>query len=153
MDRVTIMRDGQYIMDSDFKDLTMDKIIANMVGREIKEQFPDLIPLGFNNFETDGTSSLGDKLQDFLGTPIVNDDNTFYDRDMDEDYLSWIKTLNQAYKNGCISDDSFTDDNTAWQEKESIGKYACIMMEGTPQQAGFLTNVCNIQSRCGIYRN
>ncbi len=40
-------------------------------------------------------------------------------RDMDEDYLSWIKTLNQAYKNGCISDDSFTDDNTAWQEKES----------------------------------
>ena len=58
---------------------------------------------------------------------------------MDEDYLSWIKTLNQAYKNGCISDDSFTDDNTAWQEKESIGKYACIMMEGTPQQAGFLT--------------
>ena len=40
VDRVTIMRDGQYIMDSDFKDLTMDKIIANMVGREIKEQFP-----------------------------------------------------------------------------------------------------------------
>ena len=109
------------------------------VLNQIKEQFPDLIPLGFNNFETDGTSSLGDKLQDFLGTPIVNDDNTFYDRDMDEDYLSWIKTLNQAYKNGCISDDSFTDDNTAWQEKESIGKYACIMMEGTPQQAGFLT--------------
>ena len=40
VDRVTIMRDGQYIMDSEFKDLTMDKIIANMVGREIKEQFP-----------------------------------------------------------------------------------------------------------------
>ena len=58
------------------------------VLNQIKEQFPDLIPLGFNNFETDGTSSLGDKLQDFLGTPIVNDDNTFYDRDMDEDYLS-----------------------------------------------------------------
>lgn len=41
------------------------------VLNQIKEQFPDLIPLGFNNFETDGTSSLGDKLQDFLGTPIV----------------------------------------------------------------------------------
>lgn len=109
------------------------------VLNQIKTQFPDLIPLGFNNFETDGTSSLGSSLQDFLGTPIVNADNTFYDRDMDEDYLSWIKTLNQAYRNGCISDDSFTDDNTAWQEKESIGKYACIMMEGTPQQAGFLT--------------
>lgn len=113
------------------------------VLNQIKEQFPDLIPLGFNNFEIDGTSSLGDILQDFLGVPIANADNTFYDRNMDEDYLSWLRTLNQAYRNGCISDDSFTDDNTAWQEKESIGKYACIMMEGTPQQGGFLTTFAN----------
>ncbi len=110
----------------------------NVLG-EIKEKYPDLIPLGFNNFETDGTSSLGDVLQDFLGVPVANDDNTFYDRNMDEDYLSWLKTLNEAYRNGYISDDSFTDDNTAWQEKESIGKYACIMMDGTVQQSGFLT--------------
>ncbi len=110
----------------------------NVLG-EIKEKYPDLIPLGFNNFETDGTSSLGDVLQDFLGIPIANDDNTFYDRNMDEDYLSWIKTFNEAYRDGYISDDSFTDDNTAWQEKESIGKYACIMMDGTVQQSGFLT--------------
>lgn len=110
----------------------------NVLG-EIKKKYPDLIPLGFNNFETDGTSSLGDVLQDFLGVPVANDDNTFYDRNMDEDYLSWIKTLNEAYRNGYISDDSFTDDNTAWQEKESIGKYACIMMDGTVQQSGFLT--------------
>ena len=40
VDRVTIMRDGQYITDGNFKDMTMDQIIANMVGREIKEQFP-----------------------------------------------------------------------------------------------------------------
>lgn len=40
VDRVTIMRDGQYILTSDFKDLTMDEIITNMVGREIKEKFP-----------------------------------------------------------------------------------------------------------------
>lgn len=40
VDRVTIMRDGQYITDGEFKSMTMDKIIANMVGREIKEQFP-----------------------------------------------------------------------------------------------------------------
>ena len=113
------------------------------VLNQIKEQFPDLIPLGFNNFETDGTSSLGDVFQDFIGVPITNEDGTFYDRNLDEDYLSWIKTFHQAYNNGCISDDSFTDDNTAWQEKESIGKYACIMMEGTPQQSGFLTTFAN----------
>lgn len=41
-DRVTIMRDGQYICSGEFKDMTMDEIIANMVGREIKEKFPQV---------------------------------------------------------------------------------------------------------------
>lgn len=40
VDRVTIMRDGQYITNGNFTDFTMDEIIANMVGREIKEKFP-----------------------------------------------------------------------------------------------------------------
>ncbi len=40
VDRVTIMRDGQYITCRDFADMTMDEIIAGMVGREIKEKFP-----------------------------------------------------------------------------------------------------------------
>lgn len=40
VDRVTIMRDGQYITDGNFADMSMDYIIANMVGREIKEKFP-----------------------------------------------------------------------------------------------------------------
>lgn len=40
VDRVTIMRDGQYITSGKFTDMTMDQIIANMVGREIKEKFP-----------------------------------------------------------------------------------------------------------------
>jgi len=40
VDRVTIMRDGQYITECNFADTTMPEIIANMVGREIKEKFP-----------------------------------------------------------------------------------------------------------------
>ena len=40
VDRVTIMRDGQYITSMNFADTTMPEIITNMVGREIKEQFP-----------------------------------------------------------------------------------------------------------------
>lgn len=40
VDRVTIMRDGQYITSMNFKDATLDEIIAHMVGREIKEKFP-----------------------------------------------------------------------------------------------------------------
>ena len=40
VDRVTIMRDGQYITTMNFEDTTLDEIISNMVGREIKEKFP-----------------------------------------------------------------------------------------------------------------
>ena len=52
VDRVTIMRDGQYITDGNFADMTMEPIIANMVGREIKEQFPRVsCPKGKKIFE------------------------------------------------------------------------------------------------------
>lgn len=40
VDRVTIMRDGQYITSMNFADISMDEMIAYMVGREIKEKFP-----------------------------------------------------------------------------------------------------------------
>lgn len=40
VDRVTIMRDGKFITSMNFADTTMPEIIANMVGREIKEKFP-----------------------------------------------------------------------------------------------------------------
>lgn len=40
VDRVTIMRDGKFITSGNFADFTMDEIISNMVGREIKEKFP-----------------------------------------------------------------------------------------------------------------
>ena len=47
VDRVTIMRDGKYITEGNFTDFTMDQIIANMVGREITNQFPrDTVPKG-----------------------------------------------------------------------------------------------------------
>lgn len=40
VDRVTIMRDGQYITSMNFGDVTIEQIISHMVGREIKEKFP-----------------------------------------------------------------------------------------------------------------
>lgn len=39
-DRVSIFRDGQYIVTKDYKDTNLNEIIAYMVGREIKEKFP-----------------------------------------------------------------------------------------------------------------
>ncbi len=38
--RVTVMRDGEFIMEGNFADYTMDQLIAKMVGRDIKEKFP-----------------------------------------------------------------------------------------------------------------
>ncbi len=52
VDRVTIMRDGEYITSGNFTDFTMDQIITNMVGREIKEKFPRVeCPKGKKVFE------------------------------------------------------------------------------------------------------
>jgi ribose transport system ATP-binding protein len=39
-DRATIMRDGRTIIEAEVADLSMDDIIRNMVGREIKEKYP-----------------------------------------------------------------------------------------------------------------
>ena len=47
VDTVTIMRDGKYITEGKFSDFTMDTLIANMVGREITNQFPrEKVPRG-----------------------------------------------------------------------------------------------------------
>ncbi len=104
---------------------------------QIKEEYPDVIPFGSNSM-TDSEGSLGGDFQNYLGVPIENEDGTWYDRKMDEDYLSWIKTLNMAYRNGCISDDNFSDDGTAHEEKVASGRYGCIFIGGTPQRSGFL---------------
>lgn len=40
VDRVTIMRDGKFVLESNFNDMTMENIISNMVGREILDMFP-----------------------------------------------------------------------------------------------------------------
>lgn len=105
--------------------------------QQIKERFPELIPFGFNSIGA-GTGSLGDVLQDFIGVPLEDGNGGFYDRNLDEDYLAWLRTLNQVHRDGNISDDSFADDGTAFEEKVKSGKYATILLDGTPQQGGNL---------------
>ncbi|WP_438348147.1 sugar ABC transporter substrate-binding protein [Paenibacillus sp. FA6] len=103
----------------------------------IKQKFPELIPFGFNAIG-EGTGSLGDALQDFIGVPLDTAEGGFYNRNLDEDYLTWVKTLNNVHRNSGISDDSFADDGTAFEEKVKAGKYATILLDGTPQQGGNL---------------
>lgn len=107
------------------------------VMAQIKQQFPSLLPFGFNSIGT-GTGSLGDILQDFIGVPLADADGNFYNRNLDDDYLTWVSTLNKVYRDGLISDDSFADDSTSFEEKVKTGKYATMLLGGTPQQGGNL---------------
>ncbi len=64
VDRVTIMRDGQYITRMDLKDTTINEIIAYMVGREIKDKFPRVeCKKGKKIFEVKNLSA-GNKVKD-----------------------------------------------------------------------------------------
>ncbi|GAL31087.1 galactose/methyl galactoside ABC transport system ATP-binding protein MglA [Vibrio variabilis] len=40
-DDITILRDGQWVDTRPLKGLTMDSIIAMMVGRELTQRFPE----------------------------------------------------------------------------------------------------------------
>lgn len=40
VDKVTVMRDGEYVITKKFSDTSISEIISYMVGREIKEKFP-----------------------------------------------------------------------------------------------------------------
>lgn len=103
----------------------------------IDEKFPELVPFGFNALG-DGVGSLGDVFQDFLGVDLVDSEGNFKNRNLDEAYLTWIKTFREVHEDGNISDDSFADDGTAFEEKVKSGQYATIMASGTAQMSGFL---------------
>ena len=45
--------------------------------------------------------------------------------------------LRQIHEDGNLSDDSFSDDGTAFEEKVKSGQYATIMASGTAQMSGF----------------
>lgn len=106
------------------------------VMKKIKAEFPDLLPFGFNAFG-EGTGSLGDAFQDFLGVPL-SVDGKWNDRNLDEEYLKWLSAFRDVHGDGNISDDSFADDGTAYEEKVKSGQYATIFASGTAQLSGFL---------------
>jgi len=41
VDRVTVLRDGRYVSTDDFTDITVDEIVARMVGRSLEDKFPE----------------------------------------------------------------------------------------------------------------
>ncbi|MBB4000646.1 sugar ABC transporter ATP-binding protein [Aureimonas pseudogalii] len=41
VDRVTVLRDGRHVSTHDFASVTIDQIVAEMVGRSLEEKFPE----------------------------------------------------------------------------------------------------------------
>lgn len=123
---------------------TPENFVAAM--NKIKEKYPDLVPFGFNDFAKDGSSngSMDGVVQDMLGVPYMKD-GKYYDRNLDSNYIEWIKAFRQVHEDGNISDDTFTDDGDKFKEKLQSGKYASIMIgsfvnQGIPLQAFAASN-------------
>ena len=59
-DRITVLRDGQYIDTCEIKDITMDDVVKMMIGREIGERYPSRNhSFGKTVFEVKGLSRKG----------------------------------------------------------------------------------------------
>jgi rhamnose transport system ATP-binding protein len=59
-DRVTVMRDGQYISTHDVAETSVDALVSEMVGREVAELFPKSpATIGAPVLEVEGLSSTG----------------------------------------------------------------------------------------------
>ncbi|MCI6710784.1 MAG: sugar ABC transporter ATP-binding protein [Anaerovoracaceae bacterium] len=59
-DRITVLRDGQYIDTCEIKDITMDDVVKMMIGREIGERYPSRNhSVGKTVFEVKGLSRKG----------------------------------------------------------------------------------------------
>lgn len=57
-DRITVLRDGQYIDTKEIKDLTMDDVVQMMIGREIGERFPSRdVKIGEEVLRVEGLTS------------------------------------------------------------------------------------------------
>lgn len=110
---------------------------------KINEEFPDLTPLGFGEMK-DHLGALGGTLQDFIGVPWVDEDNHYYDRNMDEEYLKWINVLREVHEKDYISDDVFADDYDTVLDKIKTGEYATMLVSGThayqPSFQGLMDN-------------
>jgi len=59
-DRLTVMRDGEYIATKDVRDVTREDIIRMMVGRELTQEFPkEVFPIGRERLRVENLSRKG----------------------------------------------------------------------------------------------
>ncbi len=115
-------------------DMTTPEGFANAV-RKAAEMFPvvdgePMIPIGSNFFDDNGCTSFDQYLQNSLAVPFEKD-GLFYDRNMDPEYLEWLKVYRQLNEEGYISRDIFVDARTQITEKILSGRYFCMFYQWT----------------------
>jgi putative aldouronate transport system substrate-binding protein len=106
----------------------------------IADQFPDLMPLGGVGGADSGAGTFGTDFQNYIGVPIEDADGNFYNRNLDEDYLTWIRTFSEAHSRGHILDDSFVADANIFEEHVRMGNYATIFTGNSIHLSGNLQN-------------
>lgn len=114
-----------------------------------KEKFPEvngqpLIPLGLHEFTSAGNYSLEGYLQNFLSIPMEDEEGNLIDRSLDQNYITWLKTLREANELGLISKDIFIDKRAQMEEKISQGRYFAMLYQrsdlASAQQALYASN-------------
>ncbi len=104
---------------------------------DAKEAFPTalngdpLIPFGATEFSTIGNTAFEDMLLEFLAVPREVD-GVFYPTGFgfpNEDYITWLKTFNECYRQGLITTDMFIDDRTLIEEKLQQGRYFAMLYQ------------------------
>jgi len=108
---------------------TPEEFLAAMDA--IAEQFPDLTPMG-------GVGGLNYQFQNYIGVPIEDENGNFHNRNLDEDYLTWMRTFGEAHNRGHIDDDSFANDWQIFEERVRFGQYATIFLGSVIHQGGNL---------------
>lgn len=86
-----------------------------------------------------GDGAMGGTLQDFLAIP-VSKDGKWNDRDADPEYAAWLEVLRQAYQEGFITDEQFSDNDNTMKEKLAQGKYFAYMHSNTKGLNEFMSD-------------
>ncbi len=121
---------------------------------DAKERFPlvdgePLIPLGLQEFNEIGNSSLEEYLQNFLAIPFEKD-GLIYDRFTDPDYLQWLKTFRRANEQGLIMRDVFVDKRIQMEEKIAKKRYFAMLYQWSDCQTQLKNIYAETPSECYI---
>lgn len=113
-------------------DMTTAKGFKNAI-KKVVQMFPDIegkpiIPIGSDEFNSNGCNSFDKYLQNFLAVPFEKD-GKYYDRYADKEYIAWLKVFRELGEEGYLADDIFIDKRAQMEEKLEQGRYFCMFYQ------------------------